>query len=107
MSDASLQTALLLGLSWAGVAALARALPVWPAAWRIRKPLSCDVCMGFWSAALTLAIAYRWDYSLWPHVAEVGAGYAVAVMALRWLRTSGPAPLGDLLSLGGTEKEEN
>ncbi len=61
-----LALALLTALSAAGTALSMRAAPWWSDALKKQKPLSCAVCMGFWSGLATslgaacAAVATRW-----------------------------------------------
>jgi hypothetical protein len=45
-----LELVLLMGLAAAGLVAIARALA--PTLWLIHKPLSCDLCMSWWSSLI-------------------------------------------------------
>lgn len=60
------------GLVSLGLGQILRAAPIVPLEWRARKPLSCDLCLGFWTA-LCFAAYYR-------NVLVLPIGVAVAVI---------------------------
>lgn len=57
--------ALLIGLSASGLTAIARTLAQdhGKAEWLLVKPLSCDLCMGFWGSFLSVVV-WSVDHSL-------------------------------------------
>ena len=78
------------GLAWAGVAALARAVP-WPARWHERKPLSCDACMCLWGAAAWVLVSLPIGLER-PGARRAAAAYGVALLTTRVYRWRAPPP---------------
>lgn len=68
--------ALVLGLAAAGLTAVVRA--VVPTLWLLHKPLSCDLCMSWWTT-LTLGALHAWHYAQEPAPAVLAIFAAIAV----------------------------
>lgn len=104
-----------------GVAELVRALP-WPEAWKLRKPLSCHVCMVHWSAiawfVVNRVVVPAEDLATWWASALWWAGAAGAALALEfqlnptppawgatsWPGSEGPDTVDATKSLTGEQK---
>lgn len=70
------------GLAASGTTAIIRA--VVPQLWLLRKPLSCDLCMSWWSSlAITGTLASVDPVSLAQSVAVVTGGVGVALVATK------------------------
>ena len=82
---------LLLGLSVFYAAVLVRAFP-WPAAWTLRKPLSCNACMSGWSAIFHGVWTVRSLPEAIPFIAAAGVAYLLLVVCDKLSRDSWPSP---------------
>jgi hypothetical protein len=77
-----LATVVTVGLAASGVTAIARALA--PVTWLLVKPLSCDLCMSWWSSlAITGTLLLSEPISLAQSVAVVTGGVGVALVTTK------------------------
>jgi hypothetical protein len=70
--------ALLLAFAASGLTAILRALA--PIRWRIRRPLSCHLCMSFWCSLVALGLLSRSENNPW---------HWTAVIVLLWASVGG------------------